>query len=297
MTATDGWLERDGCRLHFMRWAGAAAQPPVLLLHGLSSNARYWDRTARHLGGRTLVALDQRGHGLTGRESRLADPRAYTMDELVADALFAIDRLELGRPVVAGHSWGAAVALELAGRHPDAASGLVFVDGPVQSVSTFLTWDQAQALMQPPLPLYASLAEATADSRRDFDAAWDVDLDAFVAARVMPHGEGLVLTLTDAVRLELLRGLYGSQPELLWPRVPLPAVALVARHSQARISRATDVGLERLRQIAPEVEVRRFDCPHDIPLYLPAEVAAEIERVATLVARRTRPPKSAPKSG
>ena len=39
----------------------------MLLLHGLSSNARFWERTAAALPGWHLVALDQRSHGLSDR--------------------------------------------------------------------------------------------------------------------------------------------------------------------------------------------------------------------------------------
>ena len=35
---------------------------------------------------------------------------------------------------------------------------------------------------------------------------------------------------------------------------------------------------------APNVEVRWFDSPHDIPLFMPAEVASAIERIASLAA-------------
>ncbi|TMD34701.1 MAG: alpha/beta fold hydrolase, partial [Chloroflexi bacterium] len=73
----DGWLNRGGFDLHYVEWrpeGEARPDPPVLLLHGLSSNARYWDRLARELRGRHLVALDQRGHGLSGRPSKPPDP-------------------------------------------------------------------------------------------------------------------------------------------------------------------------------------------------------------------------------
>ena len=60
----DGWLERSGVSLHYVEWKGreegALRDAPVLLFHGLSSNARYWDRVAHHLRDRRLVALDQR---------------------------------------------------------------------------------------------------------------------------------------------------------------------------------------------------------------------------------------------
>ena len=35
----------------------SAGAPAILLLHGLGSNARYWDRGATHVHGRRVVAL------------------------------------------------------------------------------------------------------------------------------------------------------------------------------------------------------------------------------------------------
>ncbi|HEV2033569.1 MAG TPA: alpha/beta fold hydrolase [Candidatus Dormibacteraeota bacterium] len=284
----DGWLVRDGVRFHFLEWTpepNVDRAPPVVLLHGLSSNARYWERLARHLKGRRLVALDQRGHGLTGRPPETPVlPDGYAMEKLLDDVAFAVAELELGKPVVVGHSWGATVALELVGTRPGLASGLVFVDGPVQSASNLFSWEQAQSIMQPPLPRFACWADAVTESTRDFEGAWDNDLESFVKARIMPDGDAFVLTLTAPVRLELLRGLYESQPDVLWPRVDVPAVALLAQRSAARISRSKQSGVTRLATIAPRVEVRWFDTPHDIPLFMPAEVASEVERIAALAA-------------
>lgn len=288
--AEDGFFERDGVDLHYLRWepeGQGETEPAILLLHGLSSNARYWERVADHLPRRRIVALDQRAHGLTGRGGRGPKfPEGYAMSELVEDACATVARLGLDQPVVVGHSWGATVALELVGSRPEVASALVFVDGPVQSPASLFSWEEAQQFMQPPLPRYASMADAIADSRRDFKEAWGDDLEAFVAARVMQDGAELVLTLTAPVRLELLHGLYFSQPDILWSRVGVPAVVLRARQGFGRISRHADGGIERLRDIAPEVEVKSLDSPHDIPLYLPAEVAAEIDRMAGIAPRK-----------
>jgi pimeloyl-ACP methyl ester carboxylesterase len=206
------------------------------------------------------------------------------MEPLLDDVAFVISELRLQKPVVAGHSWGATVALELVGTRQGIASGLVFIDGPVQSAANLFSWDEAQKLMQPPLPRFASFEEAVAESRHDFEGAWDQDLESFVKARIVPDGNALVLTLTAPIRLELLRGLYESQPDVLWPRVDVPAAALLARHGPARISRSREVGAERLAELAPNVEVRWFDSPHDIPLFMPAEVASAVEHVASLAA-------------
>jgi pimeloyl-ACP methyl ester carboxylesterase len=284
----DGWLERQAVKLHYLEWkpeADSERRPPVVLLHGLSSNARYWERLARHLPNRRLIALDQRGHGLTGQPPNSPPfPSGYAMEQLLDDAAYAIAKLGLLRPVIVGHSWGATVALELVGTHAGIASGLVFIDGPVQSAANLFSWDEAQRLMQPPLPRFTSFEEAVAESRHDFEGTWDQDLESFVKARIVPDGDALVLTLTGPVRLELLRGLYESQPDVLWPRVDVPAIALLAKHGPARISKSREVGAERLATLAPNVEVRWFESPHDIPLFMPAEVASAVERVASLAA-------------
>ena len=287
----DGWLERDGVRLHYLEWmpeSGAGRLPPLLLLHGLSSNARYWDRLARHLPERRLVALDQRGHGLTGQPPGAPTfPEGYAMEELLKDIDLVIDELGLEKPVVIGHSWGATVALELAGTRQGIAGGLVFIDGPVQSAANLFSWEEAQTIMQPPLPRFTSFEEAASQSRRDFEGAWDQDLESFVKARIVPDGDALVLTLTAPVRLELLRGLYEAQPDVLWPRVEVPAAILLARHGPARIATSREAGAARLAELAPTVEIRWYESPHDIPLFMPAEVAATIEHIASLAAGDT----------
>jgi len=285
---SDGWLERDGVGLHYLEWipeTGPGRQPPLLLLHGLSSNARYWERLARHFPQRRLVALDQRGHGLTGQPPRAPRfPDGYAMDELLKDVDFMIDNLGLEKPVVVGHSWGATVALELVGTRQGTTGGLVFIDGPVQSAANLFNWEEAQKIMQPPLPRFTSFEQAVSQSKRDFGGAWDQDLESFVKARIVPDADALVLTLTAPVRLELLRGLYEAQPDVLWPRVEVPAAALLARHGPARIATSREVGAARLAELAPKVEISWYESPHDIPLFLPAEVASSVEHIASLAA-------------
>jgi len=280
----DGWLQRSGIDLHYLEWNHQveADSAPVLLLHGLSSNAHYWDRVAARLEGRRLIALDQRGHGLTGRPPHAPSaPDGFAMEELLTDATFLAKSLGLERPVVVGHSWGATVSLELVARNRGFASALVFIDGPVQSAA-----NEAQKIMQPALPRYAPLAEAVADARRDFDPSWDDDLEPYVIARVMLDGVDLVLTLTAEARLALLRDLYDSPVDQLWASLDVPTKALIARGDSPRISSWKEKGGKQLRQIAPQVEVRWFDTAHDIPIFVPAEVA---EVIAAAAERTSQP--------
>jgi hypothetical protein len=134
--------------------------------------------------------------------------------------------------------------------------------------------------MQPPLPRYAAFAEAVDDSRRDFDGAWDHDLEPFVMSRLMQEGSSFVLTLTSEVRLELLRGLYDSPVDQLWTELASPAIALLARAGPKQIKDWREKGVSQLAQRAPDVRVMWFDTPHDIPIFAPEAVGAEIKSLA-----------------
>jgi len=99
--------------------------PVLLLVHGLAGqlgNFTYGvvDRLAERY---RVVAVDRPGSGYSTHA-----PGASAALSAQADALAAlIETLELGRPVVVGHSLGGAVALALAQRRPDCVAGLALV--------------------------------------------------------------------------------------------------------------------------------------------------------------------------
>ena len=63
---SDTFLTIDGLRLHLRDWGGPAAPPPILLVHGLASNARIWDLLVPLLAPNfRLVAIDQRRRGVS----------------------------------------------------------------------------------------------------------------------------------------------------------------------------------------------------------------------------------------
>lgn len=281
----EGWLERGGVRLHYLEWGpeDATRKPALFLLHGLSSNARVWERMAARLPDRRIVALDQRSHGLSDRPAS-----GYTADELAADAAHAVESLGLERPAVAGHSWGGAVALDFAARFPALVSGLAIVDGPIAAMSRNMTWEQVAQRMQPPFPTYADLDAAAAAQAAYLDGAWQDDLRDFVEAGLTRTPAGYVSTLTAPVRLTILRELYAHQPEALLPRVEGPLLIAVAgrawRHAPESFMEQKRRSAEAVLAIRPDAQVRWYDSPHDIPLVRPSELAADLEETLLTVA-------------
>jgi pimeloyl-ACP methyl ester carboxylesterase len=272
----EGYLEREGVRLHWLEWApsGTPEPPALLLLHGLSSNARYWERVARRMTNRRLVALDQRSHGLSD-----APPTGYGMDVLAADAHHAIRELALNRPVVVGHSWGGTVALEVGATPGELVSGVAVMDGPIAGMSERITWEDASRMMQPPLPRHGSLEEAFEANRQMLGEAWGEDLQAFVKSGLRRDGDSWVLTLTAPVRLQILEQLYRFRPDVALAAIDAPLLVGLAA-GDAGMRAWKEEGARRVQEIRPDADVRWYESRHDIPLIRPDEVATDLEALA-----------------
>jgi pimeloyl-ACP methyl ester carboxylesterase len=101
----------------------------VLLLHGFPQSSWCWRHVWPSLveAGYRVVAPDQRGYSPGARPQGVA---AYAMTELVGDVLGMLDSLGVERAHVVGHDWGAAVAWQVAARHPDRVRTLTAVSVP-----------------------------------------------------------------------------------------------------------------------------------------------------------------------
>ncbi|GGQ18102.1 pimeloyl-ACP methyl ester carboxylesterase [Actinomadura coerulea] len=95
---------------------------PVLLLHGLGGTLLHWDAVAPLLtGAHRVVAMDLRGHGLSG-------DGPWEWEAVLDDVQAVVDHFGLTAPLVVGHSLGGMVAVRWALRHPD-GPGIVNIDG------------------------------------------------------------------------------------------------------------------------------------------------------------------------
>jgi N-formylmaleamate deformylase len=117
-------LEINGARLSVAH-SGAETQPAVVLVHGFSDNGTCWPRLSQDLQEQYHVVLpDARGHG---RSARIVPGDKI---DLAADLAGIIRSLDLDRPIVVGHSMGAATAAQLAARFPALVRALILEDPP-----------------------------------------------------------------------------------------------------------------------------------------------------------------------
>jgi len=114
----------NGLRLHYYEWDGPA--PNLVLLHPSSGYGRMWEATADALGARFHVyALDQRGHGDSGRPDG-----DYSAEEYAEDLYLFFRQVGIDRAIVAGQSLGGRVGQVFAAVHPEMIQGLGLVGGP-----------------------------------------------------------------------------------------------------------------------------------------------------------------------
>lgn len=118
-------IEANGIAINYEEWGDPGA-PPVVLLHGYTSDLRMW-RPCRDALVRDyrVIAPDLRGHGLT---SSPEDPAAYTMAAYAEDLRCLLDSLAIEVCALAGCSFGGMVALQVAVNWPERVAGLVLSD-------------------------------------------------------------------------------------------------------------------------------------------------------------------------
>ncbi len=102
---------KDGTPIFFKDWGSG---PPVVFSHGWPLNADAWDSQMLLLAssGYRCIAHDRRGHGRSGQPWS-----GNEMDTYADDLATLIDKLELKKAVLVGHSTGGGEVARYIGRH------------------------------------------------------------------------------------------------------------------------------------------------------------------------------------
>ena len=99
-------------------------QRTFVFLHGFGGQSLQWIHQMQKFSlANRVVALDLRGHGLSDKPAS-----GYEMPTLLKDVETALDVLRVDMPVVlAGHSFGGAIATEFALAHPERVERLILI--------------------------------------------------------------------------------------------------------------------------------------------------------------------------
>ena len=274
----------SGVELHAVHWEADVGfdpeLPPWLLVHGLASNARLWDGVALNLSrlGHDVVAVDQRGHGLSSKPDD-----GYDMGTVADDLRLLIDDVGWERPAVAGQSWGGNVVLELAVRHPANVHTIACVDGGFIDLATRCPdWDEAAVALAPPrlagTPLdqitrwlETSASDWPEEGRRGTLANFEVRDDGTIAP-----------WLTFDRHLKVLRGLSEHQPSTRYPKMGVPTLLIGADTGDVAWSHSKHEAVDHALAALPAGRAEWFSpAHHDVHAQHPEAVAALLHRSVT----------------
>lgn len=200
-------------------------------MHGLASNARLWDGVAEILAGRghRVIAVDQRGHGLSDKPGS-----GYDFGTLTDDLVALLDACDVDACVAVGQSWGANVVLELGARHPDRVRGVACVDGGAWHLADRVpNWDEAARILAPPVLEGTPVATIEA-GMRDRHPDWPEAGIQGALANFEVRDDGTVIAwLSRANHMTILRHLWEHRPLEVRERVSAPILSIPSRDYDA----------------------------------------------------------------
>jgi pimeloyl-ACP methyl ester carboxylesterase len=279
-------LSANGIRLRVLTWQGDPGRLPFLLLHGLASNARFWEPVGSRLAhaGHPVFAADLRGHGQSE-----APAHGYDFATVTQDVAELVTGLGLAKVIVVGHSWGGLVALDLASNLDLAALGLV--DGGFTQLSDApgATWEKVEQALAPPrlagTPL-AAFRGRIEGAHPDWpsDVPWQeiilANFDLRPDGTISPH-----LSFENHMRVVRAMWEFPTYDRFNGARCP---VLMVAARRGGDLTRRDEAFLDLKRRGEAEARARiadisfvwMEDTDHDVPLHRPDELAALLVALA-----------------
>ncbi len=286
MLPTTTFIDTPKLRLHVRDWGGPAHHRPALVfIHGLASNARIWDLTAPALASDfRLVALDQRGHGLSAKPAE-----GYDFATITGDLAAAIAALGLHQPLLVGHSWGANVALQLAADQPALLCGIVLVDGVLSNMADMMTLEETLEQLAPPR-LAGTPRPVFQENLRSrwLGELWSPQVEEIVMGNFSVDAEDRIAPhLSFDRHLKILRAMWDQRPGQIFARVGVPTLIIPAEPPPPLDEQAV-AWLERKRQAVAHASatipqarvVWANNSVHDVPLHHPAFLAQQIAAFA-----------------
>lgn len=176
--------QTNGFSLHYLDHPGD--EPTILVLHGLTANAHFFDGLAASSLPNRLLAVDLRGRGQSDKPET-----GYSMAEHAADIIGLMDNLGLDDVILAGHSFGGLLTCYLAANFPQRVTHCIVMD------AGFMHPDVKQ-LIKPALDRLGQRI-ASWEAYRDaikgaayWQGFWDTAVEAYYRADVQTNEDGSV---------------------------------------------------------------------------------------------------------
>jgi pimeloyl-ACP methyl ester carboxylesterase len=121
---SSGYVFANGIRIHYYRAVPAPGKPVMVMVHGVTDIGLSWTPLTWKLqDSYDIYMLDARGHGLS-------DPFTHTDDgdTMVKDVVEFVRAMSFEKPILVGHSMGAATVMRVGAEYPELASAIIMLD-------------------------------------------------------------------------------------------------------------------------------------------------------------------------
>jgi len=224
----DEFIVAGDLTFHYVQWGEQG--PPIIFVHGLTANAFCFQAFADDLTrDHRVFAYDLRGRGDSDKPES-----GYSIPIHAADLAELIDEWELNRPVVAGHSSGAFIALYFAAHYPEKLSKLILIDAGA-SVA-WKTIEEQPAWLTASINRLGTPVASFEEYMQRLKAApflgpyWNPYFDLYFEHDIYTKSDGSVVSkaFREGIIEDNKYNFYEYKPEEQWKDVTVPTLLLRA---------------------------------------------------------------------
>ena len=233
--------------------------PVIVCLHGRWGRAETWYDFIQHYGNQyRIIALDQRGHGLSSKPVS-----KYIPEEMAEDVFELLDLLKIDSAIIIGHSMGGRIASFFAKLYPEHIRGLAILDKSANGLEKPCTLPPNEILPIDPItkdwPLpFSSLSEAMAFIRSATES--DLEYHYFMNS-LFETAEGYQMMFsTQAIAANIA---YDTNWFNILPEIKCPVLLMRAKGGGA----VSDEDFSKMKSLIPNCLARETSHPdHNVHL-------------------------------
>ena len=126
---SDGYIYANGARIHYYHAVPAPGKPVIVMVHGVTDIGLSWTTLTWKLqNSYDVYMLDARGHGLSDRFTAADDSST-----MVKDVVEFVRIMKFEKPILMGHSMGAATVMRIGAEYPELSKAIIMLDPMIRS--------------------------------------------------------------------------------------------------------------------------------------------------------------------
>lgn len=121
---SDGYVFDNGVRIHYYHATPNPGKTVIVMVHGVTDNGLCWTTLTWKLQDSfDIYMLDTRGHGLS-------DPFTHSDngETLMKDVVGFVETMKFEKPILMGHSMGAATVMRVGAEYPELTKAVIMLD-------------------------------------------------------------------------------------------------------------------------------------------------------------------------